>query len=249
VFFAYVAILAIVGPGRVAPGRSRAIAIASAGLALTVVSWALPPVAILHDWLVPPALLLLGYWSSGHLFVAPMPRVERALLAIDAALRVRKTAAVIPRLWAELLEGGYAIVYALIPMALIIHFTIGRSPDPARFWSVILITDYVCFAFLPWVQTRPPRSLESADPWVSRLRTFNKRVVDGVSIRVNTCPSGHAAEPLAAALLVLDAPPVVIFWMFLAALAVSAGAVYGRYHYAVDIVTGWAVAIVVWAVM
>jgi hypothetical protein len=30
------------------------------------------------------------------------------------------------------------------------------------------------------------------------------------------------------------------------ALAVSAGAVLGRYHYAVDAVAGWVVAVVVW---
>jgi hypothetical protein len=34
--------------------------------------------------------------------------------------------------------------------------------------------------------------------------------------------------------------------MLLNALAVSAGAVLGRYHYALDVGTGWLVAIVVW---
>jgi hypothetical protein len=34
--------------------------------------------------------------------------------------------------------------------------------------------------------------------------------------------------------------------MFLIAAAISAGAVFGRYHYAVDAFAGWAVAVVVW---
>jgi hypothetical protein len=37
--------------------------------------------------------------------------------------------------------------------------------------------------------------------------------------------------------------------MFLAALAVSAGAVLGRYHYLLDALTGWAVALVVFRVL
>jgi len=48
---------------------------------------------------------------------------------------------------------------------------------------------------------------------------------------------------------VLSAPAPVVVVMFVAAAAVSAGAVFGRYHYAVDIVTGWATALGVWAVL
>jgi membrane-associated phospholipid phosphatase len=67
-----------------------------------------------------------------------------------------------------------------------------------------------------------------------------------VSVRVNTFPSGHAAEALAAALLTTAAPAPVPILMLLNALAVSAGAVLGRYHYAVDAVAGWLVAAAVW---
>jgi membrane-associated phospholipid phosphatase len=74
-------------------------------------------------------------------------------------------------------------------------------------------------------------------------------VLGAASIRVNTFPSGHAAEALAAALLVSNAPSPVVAWMFFNALAVSAGAVFGRYHYATDAVTGWLVALAVWVVM
>jgi membrane-associated phospholipid phosphatase len=69
------------------------------------------------------------------------------------------------------------------------------------------------------------------------------------SIQVNTFPSGHAAEALAAFLLVLDAPALIATAMLLNALAISAGAVFGRYHFAADILAGWAVAVVVWLVV
>jgi hypothetical protein len=140
-------------------------------------------------------------------------------------------------------------VYLLIPVALVLHLTLTPAPDAARFWTVILVTDYLCFAALPWLQTRPPRTLEAEDPWLSRFRRLNLRVVSAASIRVNTIPSGHAAEGLAAALLVLGAPPAVVATMFACGLAVSAGAVLGRYHYAADAISGWIVALVVWWVV
>jgi membrane-associated phospholipid phosphatase len=66
---------------------------------------------------------------------------------------------------------------------------------------------------------------------------------------VNTVPSGHAAEALAAALMLSSAPwPVAsIMWIF--AASISAGAVFGRYHFALDAVAGWLVALGVWAIL
>ena len=244
-FFGYAAGVAVLSR---LPWRQRraALTAASAGLALSLVAVRLPFTAILHDWLLPPALLLLGYWTSGLLFVAPMPRAERLLVAIDGALRIRAIAAATPRPVAEFLELAYVGVYPLVLVALIIELTLTATPDPQLFWTVILVTDYICFAVLPWVQTRPPRSLEGCDPWHARVRRFNLRLMGAASIQVNTFPSGHAAEALAAALLVLDAPLPWVVWMFFNAAAVSAGTVFGRYHYALDAIAGWGVALIVW---
>ncbi len=245
-FFGYAAGVAATLPRLPWSRRRAALTFTSAGLALSVLAARQPFTAILHDWLLPPALLLLGYWTSGLLFVAPMPRAERLLVAIDDALRIRAIAARTPRPVAEFLELAYVGVYPLVPIALIIQVALTESPDPQRFWTVILVTDYICFGVLPWVQTRPPRSLEGSDPWHARFRRFNLRLMGAASIQVNTFPSGHAAEALAAALLVLDAPLPWVAWMFFNAAAVSAGTVFGRYHYALDAIAGWGVALVVW---
>lgn len=248
-FFGYAATVAATLPRLPWARRRAALTAASAGLALSVLAVRLPFTAILHDWLLPPALLLVGYWTSGLLFVAPMPRAERLLVAIDAALRIRAIAARTPRPVAEFLEMAYVGVYPLIPLALIIQLTLTDTADPQRFWTVILVTDYVCFAVLPWVQTRPPRSLETGDPWHARFRRFNEWLLGTASIHANTFPSGHAAEAIVAALLVLDAPVPWAAWMFFNAAAVSAGAVFGRYHYALDAFAGWLVALAVWSVI
>jgi membrane-associated phospholipid phosphatase len=82
-----------------------------------------------------------------------------------------------------------------------------------------------------------------------RSQTINLRLLGSASIHVNTCPSGHAAEALVAALLVSSASAPVFAAVLFAAAAVPAGAVYGRYHYALDAMSGWVVALVVWVLV
>jgi PAP2 superfamily protein len=248
IFFMYVGVLCLAWP-RLESRRRR---LALAGSVIGIVAGAASQRSanwILNDWVVPPALLLLSYWTSGLLFRAPMPRAERLLLRLDEALRIRSMAAAAPRSLAELLELAYIAVYPVIPVALVIHVATSEVADPARFWTVILVTDYICFGMLPWVQTRPPRALELEPPWNARFRAVNLRLLGKTSIHVNTFPSGHAAEALAAFLLVLDAPLVLAGWMLINAVAISAGAALGRYHFAADILAGWAVALVVWLVV
>lgn len=248
-FFAYDAIVAFLPRRLPAASRWRVATACAAGLALTALSAILPAHPIVHDWLMPPVLLLIAYWTSGALFVAPMPRAERVLQNVDRALGVRRWPAIAPRWIAEGLEVAYSSIYALIPVALAIHLTMSTSPDAGRFWTVILVTDFVCFGVLPWVQTRPPRALEPDDPWGATCRRLNLRLLGSTSIQVNTFPSGHAAEALAAALLVSDVSWAVFAWMLFGALAVSAGAVFGRYHYVADAVMGWLVAGLVWVAL
>lgn len=244
IFFGYVLVVAAGLRGLTRAARLRAGAGAAAGMLLIAASTRLPADGIANVWLLPPAALLIGYWTSGLLFVAPMPGAERVLARIDEILAIDAIAARTPRLIAEVLELAYAGVYPLIPIALYLALREGVTAD--RFWTVILVTDYVCFGMLPWIQTRPPRAVGFGAPWRSTWRTVNLRVVDVSSVQVNTFPSGHAAEALAAALLVCGSPAPLVMLMFAAAAAISAGAVFGRYHYAADAIAGWAVAVAVY---
>jgi membrane-associated phospholipid phosphatase len=246
VFFLYVIAVALLLPGLGGRGRWRAAGLGAAGLAMAALSAALPRHEVLDGWIVPPALLLIGYWSSGGLLVAPMPWAERILQDSDRALGIAALASRTPRPVAELLEMAYAGVYPLIPIALVFHLLYTPGGDAARFWSVVLVTDFICFGMLPWFQTRPPRALGAADPWRASVRALNLRLLGAASIQANTFPSGHAAEAMAVALLVLGAPWPIVAAMAVTALAISAGAVLGRYHYALDALAGWLVAAGVW---
>lgn len=246
-FFAYALVCGVTRRKLPSSARVRCVTLSMIGAVIASFSVRLRPISVLHDGILPAIVLLIAYWTSGTLFSAPSARVEAFLFKVDGILRIRQTASAAARPAAELLEVAYALVYALIPTALVIHYfarpALGFDPD--RFWAVILVTDFVCFGCLPWIQSRPPRVLEPGDPWRSSFRRVNRYVVGTASIQANTCPSGHAAEALAAALLVSNAPAPIVTVMVFAALAVSAGAVYGRYHYAVDAISGWAVALVV----
>jgi hypothetical protein len=248
-FFLYVVqVLAWRGAGTRTAGW-RVLAGSGAGVVIVLLSALSGQPAMLTDWIWPPLVLLISYWTSGWLFVAPIASQERLLASFDRRASILNLGRRSPRLIAELLEAAYLGVYALIPIALIIHLAFGEQPCPSRFWAVVLITDFTCFGALPWVQTRPPRSLERTEPWTSSIRSVNLRVLGSASIHVNTCPSGHAAEALATALLVLDAPAYIVGTMLIAACAVAAGAVLGRYHYLADALAGWVVAVVVWAIV
>jgi len=247
VFFVYTAALALTLRGLSVRRRLCAAGAALAGVGATAIAANTQVGSFLHDWLLPPSVLLIAYWSSGCLFVSAMPRVERAFLGIDRACRVRELAGMLTTSVAELLEIAYVGVYFLVPIALALKLAFSPDADADRFWTVILLVDFVCFAMLPWIQTRPPRALELHDPWSSSVRAHNLRLLGATSIQVNTFPSGHAAEALAAALLVTSAPAPIVIVMFIAAVAVAAGAVLGRYHYLVDAVGGWLVAIAICA--
>lgn len=246
IFFTYVAVAAV-ALRRIDRGvRLRVLGGACLGVALDCGALVLPPGSFARIWIMPPLLLVCAYWTSGGLFVAPMPRAEYFLHRADVALRIDRIAAATPRPIAEALECAYSSVYAVIPIALLV--ALANGVDGERFWSVVLLTDYICFACLPWIQTRPPRAFRLGDPWRSSWRAINLRMLDASSIQVNTFPSGHAAEALAAVLLTSGASTPVVVAMSIAALAISAGAVLGRYHYALDAVAGWLVAVAVYGV-
>ena len=247
-YFGYILLLAWVTVDLPIAARRRAAGSAVLGLVLAIGA-GLTSTFWLRGLLLPPLVLLIAYRASGFLWRGPMFGVETALADADRALGVSAISRRMPRAIAEFLELAYGGIYPLIPIALVLHLAFSENPDADHFWTVVLVTDYVCFGMLPLIQTRPPRALESGAPWHARLRVLNLNILNRASIGMNTVPSGHAAEALAAALLVLDTPPAIVAWMFFNAAAISAGAVFGRYHYAIDAIAGWVVAAGVWAAL
>lgn len=70
------------------------------------------------------------------------------------------------------------------------------------------------------------------------LRRFNEAMLQRLSVRATTIPSGHVAGPTAAALSPWMIAPEWGPWLFAGAMAITAATVIGRYHYAIGAVLG-----------
>ena len=129
---------------------------------------------------------------------------------------------------------------------------LGHASVADRFWTLVLLGELGSFGMLPWIQTRPPRTLET-DSAIDRrpllLRRLNRFMVRTTSIQVNTFPSGHVAGSLATAIAVSEVLPSLTPWMFGAAIVIAVATVIGRYHYAADAVAGAVLTLVVWAIV
>jgi membrane-associated phospholipid phosphatase len=144
-------------------------------------------------------------------------------------------------------EVAYLFCYPLVPAGLVALYLTGMGRFATEFWNVVLPPAYLCYATFPFVQTLPPRAIEDRVPWQPQstgMRKVNLFVLRHVSTQANTFPSGHVAASVAVALeLLVHAFPVGLVFSAIA-VCIAAGAFFGRYHYAVDVIIGALLAVV-----
>ena len=210
-----------------------------------------PVVPVLRDWL-PGAYVMIGYWATGLLFRGPATALETRLEAWDERLfaLLGPVMARLPSLVRELVEFAYLCCYPLVPAGIAVLYAIGARSRADSFWTVVLTSTFAAYAVLPWAGTRPPRALEGGVRKADYLfQRVNLVVLARGSIQVNTFPSGHAASACSVALFMTTVPgaPWLEFGLF--AVAIGAGAIAGRYHYALDVVAGVGVAVAAFVVL
>jgi membrane-associated phospholipid phosphatase len=253
VALSYVSYLAVVSFTRREFARARPALLVAAAVVWTVYAiFGRAPLSPVLQIVVPSLVLLGGYWLSGLLFVRPNVHLERWLLSVDDRLLTRSGVLAwlhrSPRLVNEYFELSYLLVYVAVPAGATALVVSGQRSDVDRFWTIVLLAEFVCYGMLPWIQTRPPRAIETSNG-VARsgvVRRLNLGLVNRASIQVNTLPSGHAAGAVATALAVSTSLPYAGIAFLFMALSISIATVLGRYHYVVDTVLGVLVAIVVW---
>jgi hypothetical protein len=258
-YFGYLTVVAFTGTrfARARMPAAGALAVCCLVLGAQAATWS--PLRI-HELtfasVVPMFVLLGGYWLSGLFFVSPMEGIERWLMAMDDRW-LRRTGVLAayangPAIVHEALETAYVLVYAVIPAAVATLAIAGRSDAVPRYWSIVLLAEFLSYGVMPWLQTRPPRVLEAAKgmaPPDSAVRRLNAAILDRGSIQANTVPSGHAAGAVATALAVTDAVPSAGIVFLVLAAAIVAATVLGRYHYFVDSLLGIAVAVMAWGLL
>jgi len=82
---------------------------------------------------------------------------------------------------------------------------------------------------------------------MTALRRFNLWIVNGYGIHSSVFPSAHVSSAFSAGwtlLLYLPDRKRYGWGMLIYAVSVSLAAVYGRYHYAVDVLAGFGVSLV-----
>jgi len=243
-YFVYLAVAAWFA--RTPAAKRGAVCATAIACAAGVAAGVRAPLAI-RNWL--PALdILAAYYVTGGLFVAPSAALERWLTTWDARLLGQPAGrfAAWPRAILGFLEIVYMGCFVLVPGGYAVLVLGGHAADANRYWTMVVAAELGAFAPLSVFQTRPPWVLEGkpelADPAVHRIAS---EMVERVSIRVNTFPSGHAAGSLAVALAVLPAMPAAGAVLLVLAAAIAVGCVVGRYHYVVDVIAGAALALAI----
>ena len=211
----------------------------------------LPPlyVATLRDWLT-VALFLVPYWQTGQFFQGPNHAIEKRLLAFDQWLlpKLARSAGT-PRIrLGALLELGYLFCYPLVPLGLLALYAVGQRQHVAGFWLVVLIATYLCYIITPFVPALPPRDLAAGLSMRSKpgkTRHFNRWILKHGSIHAISFPSAHVASTFAVSLVLLRYSPAVGVLFLVVSAWIALGAVLGRYHYALDVLTGALMALIV----
>ena len=223
---------------------------------LTTIDVAFPLGAAWSLVIIPSLVLLGGYRMSGLLFVRVDDGAETWLRQSDdrwlRRTRILPAFERAPVAVREFFELSYLLVYAALPAGAVVLLASGRAAAAARYWTIVLLAEFACYAVLPWVQTRPPMLLEGRPPSSTAdgpIRRFNQAIAARGSIHANTIPSGHAAGALACALAIGAALPAAGALFAALAVCIATASVLGRYHYAADAVLGFAVAIAVWMVV
>ena len=220
---------------------------------------------VIGDWL-PDILLLIVYWQAGQFLRMPskLPsganpaksnqtlgeKLQAWLVEFD-----RKRLGTFLDRWAgkwsttwigNYFELAYLLCYAMIPCGVAVLYWAHQRSAIDRYWAVVLPASYLCYLLVPFAQTLPPRllpaaaSVPSAKPpsAKSKIRSLNLFILRHGSIHLNPFPSAHVASTIGASIVLMQYVPAAGIVFLLIALSIAAGAVLGRYHYALDVILG-----------
>ena len=146
----------------------------------------------------------------------------------------------------EALEAAYTADYVVVGVGALVAAAHGARVV-AGYWTIVLAAELACYAALPFLRSRPPRTLEPPgviERRAPRVRRLNISILDRASVQANTIPSGHVAGAVAASLAVMSISATAGWVLLGVAVAITVSAIAGRYHYSADCVLGAVVAVV-----
>jgi membrane-associated phospholipid phosphatase len=209
---------------------------------------------ILRDW-APVALLLVAYremdWFSAlpHNFQLELAWVERdrAILYHWGLQRAIESLGLLGPVYLELC---YALVYAVAPFVVAILYFEDRRERVNGVLFLYLLGTLLAYALFPYFPSDPPRVAFGGSDMpnlTSVVRRLNLWLVGDYGIHSSVFPSAHVSSAFSAAWALRAYLPERrrIGWgMLVYAMSVAVATVYGRYHYAADVVAGIAISVV-----
>jgi membrane-associated phospholipid phosphatase len=209
---------------------------------------------IIRDWL--PLIITLGAFREMELFLPVRfeHRFEAVWIQWDGVLlhewHVRNMIESAGSLIPFFLELCYLLVYGIGFFCLALLYLKHRTSEIDRFLTVYLIGTLMAYALFPYFPSEPPRFVfpNIDQPLVTTwARRLNLWILKAGTIHVGVFPSAHVSSAFSAAwgmFLVLPQRRVFGFGLLLYALSVSLATVYGRYHYAADVLAGFGVSLI-----
>lgn len=259
IYFVYASVLALLLP---VSAEVRAVSVVLnltvlAGYALLIYAHTLrgrKMLGVMRDWL-PLVLLLLAYREMGWL--APRTHaysLERSWIAVDRLVlrtwhahdAIEWLGPVVP----SILEIAYSLVYATAPFGLAMLYIYGARKRSEGYLLILVLGVLLAYAQFPFWPSEPPRTVfpgEDAPSMQTIFRRFNWFLLGGYGIHTSVFPSAHVSGAFAAAfgmLRALPEKPWVGRSLLVMAVVIATATVYGRYHYVVDAVAGFAVSVV-----
>lgn len=211
-------------------------------------------VEIARDWL--PIVLTLLAFREMELFVtsAYLHAYETAWIRWDHVLlgawrlrgAIERGGAAVP----FYLELCYFFVYAVGGYCVAVLYIRRRRNEVNRFWIIYLVGTLTAYALFPYFPSQPPRiAFPSVDPpnVITWVRKLNLLILQNVTIHSGVFPSAHVSSAFSCAwamFLLLPERQRLGWGLLIYAASVSVATVYGRYHYAADVVTGFGVSLV-----
>ena len=211
-----------------------------------------PPLGILRDWFA-LAMMLLAYREMGW-FALPHAdtRLEQGWVLWDrlfldrlgARAVIESLGPVIP----AMLEVAYSLVYTVAPFSLAMLYYHRRRRDAEELLFPTLFAVLGCYFLFPFFPSEPPRSVfpDRDLPLATVPRAFNHWLLGNYGIHTSVFPSAHVAGAFSSAFALrrlLPGNQALTTAIMILATLIAISTVYGRYHYLVDALAGFALAL------
>jgi membrane-associated phospholipid phosphatase len=150
----------------------------------------------------------------------------------------------------EILSAGYFSYYFLIPGLGLFLFFGRRDREMRRFITATCVTFFISYLVFILYPVSGPR-FHFAGQYENEItgiifRPLAMLVIDNAAFRGGAMPSSHMAEAIIVMLFAIRSYGRRAYFLIPVVLALALGTVYGRFHFATDVIIGIILGIIVY---